>query len=694
MILRNKILSNIQCYFTACHQRLLNRFSFSFPFNMTKLILITICSVILINLSLGIIITGPSQYKRLITEWSFAYDVASNIFIGYNSTNNVLNSSLSLDLITDIYTDFSEIPSNKFVFPMVNFQVAIIYNIPLLNSTLKLNKHLVQKMLVNSTWWNDEELVALNPGLSIVGGNARFILNRNPDQINQLLISYFLGEDTNGTWIPATGQLVSNSNLMTSGYDSVASTLSGFPNSIAFVPLPIVSSYVSATLNVATLVLDNGQEVHYNDPTELSFSNPSKNQLLVSDSLKAWPFQLFGYAIYDLDAVICDDILHTIRYFYWDFGNDQLYNQTIACGFASFNDSSSNTILRPFLRNATCLNTKLLTYTNLSVKTRSNAVFAITLIGVVICVIMVISTWVSRPEHERTNIKITIHYLIGLFGLSLSLTSFVVWWFPPSEDTYCIIRYWFSGLGYTNDIAFVFFAVYAVHVMSRKLESGNVTNILITPLHMALVYATLELLEIAILILWQVVEQPKSEEIVVSDIDWTSVYKCSATTNVIEIIQTVYFCLISIWGCYMVYRYWINRGPEDGRLILIALCNQILIFILVSIFTSILSLDDDQLYVITNPAFLFLILNIFFAFFMRRLFFKVQSVVLKSNYSIKSQGYDSYNSSDFSPVSARRTKSNDSSPSNTAPASPASSIPPSPDRNRKSAVDLPVIVIT
>jgi ABC-type phosphate transport system substrate-binding protein len=675
----------------------------------------------------SITIQGLSEYDNLITQWSFAYEIANpQVEIDYLSVNTLINGSANpipnttLDLITDVYTDFSNLESTKYVVPIINTKMAIVYNIPSINTTLKFTKHLIKKMLVNITFWNDPELVELNPELANVGGFATFILNVKSDAMNKMVIDYFFENvtDNDGSWLTDEGQLVNPLTLMAEGYSQIASTLAGLDNSIAFVPLPLVQSYIhQSILNVSIFILDNGLEVLPSNPINISITKPSENQLLIKDSLNGWPFQLFGYFIYDTESSDCQDVLNALRFFYWDIGNEQLYTETLNNGFTPFDNVTNFEFLQPFLKNATCKGNKMLVYNNLSSSTRSNVVFGMTISGIIICIFMVVATWVTRTEIERKKMRIAFNYIIGLIGLSFSLSSFVIWWYPPSSDTFCSARYWTSGLGYTNDIGFIFFSVYAVRMVFRKVESGNVQNVLITLRHMFAVYAILELIEILILILWQVIEKPKSVEVVVSQIEWTSVYQCSSETNVIEIIQFIYFCLISISGCYMVYKYWIinnshseenfnsstrNRGAEDGRLILVSLCNQILIFILLSYTTLKIQMQDDQLYIVINLAFLFLILNIFLSFFARRLFLKVQSAV--NIYSMKSQGYDQP-LSEVSPTSSPETKrwstkmtnssSSSSNQSSSAPSSPPSSIPASipasPDRSRKlgTETDLP-----
>jgi hypothetical protein len=223
------------------------------------------------------------------------------------------------------------------------------------------------------------------------------------------------------------------------------------------------------------------------------------------------------------------------------------------------------------------------------------------------------------------------------------MISFVIWWYPPSNTGICIsrfesfttyylqtdiARFWFLGIGYTNVVAAIYIYAFSMNYLYIKANKGNLSKELLSKRGVISAYLVLEALEILILVLWVLIEDPKGEEVIVdevkemnisinfSKIKWTTINQCTMKYGVMDLVQYIYFCVISVFGCYVIFKYWKKESPEDTRWMLMALYNQLLVFIQLIIITSILDLNDEQLYVITVPSFLFAEANIVCSFFL------------------------------------------------------------------------------
>lgn len=143
---------------------------------------------------------------------------------------------------------------------------------------------------------------------------------------------------------------------------------------------------------------------------------------------------------------------------------------------------------------------------------------------------------------------------VVIFGLLCSGISFVIWWYSPSSTSECITRTWFLGIGYTNVVAAIYIFVFSMNQVYIKTKNNIPSQKIIGWRDIVVAYVLLEGIEIGILLLWTFVENPESKEILVSQIQWTTKYECNLEYRVIDTIQYIYFCIISAFGCVVIYR--------------------------------------------------------------------------------------------------------------------------------------------
>lgn len=562
--------------------------------------------------------SGPLLYEALTNEWTFAYGIASDVLVNYTETTT---DSLNQTITTDRNIDFANL--DKFLFPVIQYPMTIVYNLPLLNGTLKLTRGLVQRMLTNDTMrWNDPDLLMYNPSLSTVGTYVRLFIDSGSSPTNQMLIDYFFDNATNqnGSWrgLAVPKHLVKD-------YTSVIAAIGLSFNTMAFLHGPYVTTLnnqnvkfahiIDGVNELSPLVVPNVKMVSYGNVMRADVQDPNSS----------WPFIMFAYSGFDSYTESCDESLVLMRFLYWSLGNPHLDDQTTQKGFNLF-DHTSYEILKQHMKSAKCNDKVLLAYNNLSTGTRSNAVFGISLVLMTFFLVLVGSGYILRSDKKKPIV--IINHLVVVIGLVLSLISFVIWWFSPSQTWICQSRFWLIGFGYTNVIASIY--IYAFS-MNALLSQKGISRMMLTTRNLVVAYIVLEVLELFLLILWQVIEEPRSSEVVVDPINWQSTYVCQTNGNNLELVQLVYFCLISLFGAYVILKFWKKSSPENTRWLLVALYDQLFAFLPLMIFIKTQNFEDSELYNLTVPVYLFAIANVICAFFGVKLINKIKSLVQTSN---------------------------------------------------------------
>jgi ABC-type phosphate transport system substrate-binding protein len=523
-------------------------------------------------------------------------------------------------ILTELELDWVELQQQQqrlFVVPLVSFPIAIAYNVPLLNDTLKVTRPLLKKMLINTTmtWNNDPELVALNPGLANILSPIRMVLDTVPNEINQLIIEWLFHEtdmiNQNGSW---TGLYTSSKHVLTRDYSGVVSAIKVIGNSIGFVPLPLISK--SSKQNVNTSLLVQGSSVVSvrdvpNTETH-SIDNIYRSTFITSDD--KWPMNVLGYFRYDQEASDCAQVLDIVRFLYWTYNNTKLIDVTSHEGFSSSNDQLDIQLL-----SAKCNNEFVLHYTNLSRQERSKFLLVFSICITIVFLIMILYRyWILAKGAGKIGFEFSFHTLLIFIGLLMTLVSFVIWGFAPSENWICIARVVFIGYGITGVLASTFMYAFAIgSAFSAKVVT--VASIMNRNKYNYIACGIVFLIETVIIILWVTLENLRSQEIIINPILWESRYVCAQNTMITEIIQYLYFIVITLFGCFVVNVYWKQKSQEEPRLMLGTLYSEMLIFILLIVMVTIIELSDENLYIIKTSLFIISVGNISGAWFLPQL---------------------------------------------------------------------------
>jgi hypothetical protein len=136
--------------------------------------------------------SGSGLYDGINDEWTFAYKIASDVNIEYSSNAFAsLENATEPIMVDHLSIDWTHLPKDIFLVPVLQFPIAIVFNIPMLTGTLNLTRELLVKMIINDTMtWNDPDLVAMNPSLEGIVLSVRMVRIFNNLINNRFLIPH------------------------------------------------------------------------------------------------------------------------------------------------------------------------------------------------------------------------------------------------------------------------------------------------------------------------------------------------------------------------------------------------------------------------------------------------------------------------------------------------------------------------
>lgn len=119
--------------------------------------------------------TGGSSSARVQAQWSFLFAKEAGIKVDFVAANSVVGIRAAIDRTADFSATEIAMPVDEVAkqgllqFPLLIGGVVLVVNIPGVEpGALRLNSHLVSRIYLGEIkHWNDEEIRAINPGLSL-----------------------------------------------------------------------------------------------------------------------------------------------------------------------------------------------------------------------------------------------------------------------------------------------------------------------------------------------------------------------------------------------------------------------------------------------------------------------------------------------------------------------------------------------
>jgi ABC-type phosphate transport system substrate-binding protein len=511
-----------------------------------------------------------------------------------NVTNNVVGSTLAMISDFDI-PDLNQ--DDLFVTPMVSYPMVLIYNLPILNSTLILTPELLADIIRYGTIrWKNSSIVALNPGLETIGSPARMIYNSQLTGANQMIIDYlFPGQNLtqDGDW----SIVAAATHVRAPSDEQVLALLSNTPNYFAFVPLPTVlaNTYfkiqfgkigiptLNGTIMAITSAFDPLKYVTYTEGTEL--------RAVADESIPQWPLNVFGYFAYQENATgDSTSLTEELRFAYWTFNNSAVIYETNEMGFSFVNASTQLHLLESKFHGE-----KLLVFHNLSVHGRPVAVLVISLVLTFLFFVgLVYGLLVDGLQNS-------VQVLLVLFGLILSAISYIIWYLPPSETWICITRMWFYGFGMASVLSSICLFGFVLKML-HLIRVNQVVTLDNPYIYLIVVALIIMVTEFIILMIWTLKEHPSGREIIVDSVNWTSRYTCTTKSWTMDLVQYAYFCLLAVLTPIVINCYW-DKLPKDriqDAVTALQNSNTVLMALVVIIVVTTLNTQNDDQHYITN----------------------------------------------------------------------------------------------
>jgi hypothetical protein len=631
-------------------------------------------------------IQGGLLYEDLFEQCSFTYKIASGIEINYFTTENT-SATEGFTLVTENSIDFDQrVEENKWmIIPFTGYSFAIAYNLPILgNQTLRLTENVIRRIIAEEAnmFWSDPEITEFNPLLSSYNVLIRMIFDSETNDINKYLIDHFFDNQTDnpGTW---TG-IKASRNRVVNGFINIVPGVALLPNSIAFAQRPSLEKDNSGKLHSADLLLvDQIWYTNYTiwNATQVENETIYESQIIIEEHIsyitvnisqtpsivikstennvirvgypnvtRQWPLNQIIYVLFERNYPDCIEATSAERFLYWMNNGTALSKLFTDNGFFDIG-YPNKLVVQYFLKTATCTESgrqrDVLIYTNLTESNRSNIVLGFSIILSLIFIWIVGYAYTLQNEPKKNSPVILIFHLIVTIGLLFMLASYFLYWLTPSSTGVCIARYWTLSVGYINVISSIFVWAITVHYFLNAHAKGVIPKFSYE--FIAITYLLLNSINIVILIIWNLVGNPRSVELVVNPFSWETIYDCKVDSDAPDYTRSGYYLLVSIAGCFLIYRLWaITEGhktkddtisnnsrtrsnikpksPDDMRFLMAALYNQIIVFVLTFVL-SILNISDAQEYIIVIPLFLISSANAVLSLFLQRILRRIKKKV-------------------------------------------------------------------
>lgn len=587
------------------------------------------------------IINGEDLYEQAANDWIFAYrDYEKDIEFFSLTNSSVIPGEINL------MSDFN-LPNDSFVTPVIGFNIDIPFYLNTgIYSGLLLTRHMLIRMVQEQSMrWNDPEIVSINPELSSNTVLVRMYFDYNPSPINGKIITWLFGAQVAADCGNSFSNLVDFGYVapkhgLVDGLLNVVQTTASSVNTLSFAPPQFVKDLNNPNLRHANLMVfpegepENGtvtnetiyEIINYQSPINITLKQQGQ-QLIVSaiETNTTWPFPFFGYYTFTDNGENCYNNTVISRFFYWVLGTSYLEDKNEENGYVTL-PSKVLDISRRFLKKASCSGQKMLVYENISAKTRENSVYIVGIVFTAVYIFLFAFVWFIHRSKSKPALIIV--FSITFFGLFSSIAAYTLWWYTPDTDGICIARYWILGMSFINVNATLFGYVFSVNMIFRNMGSEKpLSKNPVQTWHLAAAYAVVNIIEIIILIIMMIVEQPRSEEKIVDETNWETVYTCVENTGIMFTIQLIYFCCVCLWGCQVLYKFIATQhGREDFRPHINSLHAQLYLIIPLIIILRLVDLSDNQLYGIMIPFFIFLNGIVTSCFVLPKLFDKLQDL--------------------------------------------------------------------
>ena len=492
------------------------------------------------------------------------------------------------------------------------------------NSTLGLKmtpRTFAQIWMGNISRWDDPLLVATNPHLQSVDQPILLVTPNGPAGtfavFQQSLLNMLQPGEwpypyrADGTWSPE--------HLAVLGDRMVFTPIGNPPAFAAIYETPFAFGIVSQSI-----LLDMGVPVDsfafLSRSNKLITPNPEGllnasdgvmidqtgtviNNLTTPDGV--WP--IFGYTYVYLDMNLtayspadCDTMIELWRFIRWFLLDPSARVEALSIGTALLKLSFAENVVERF-EHSQCDGRYIisLTYEDQRIGASWDAMLIVAMICLVVPVILGIAAIVRHKKSARAG------FLFFLFstlsGAILLLVSVILFYLLPDQDSICILRTWFVGIGFVLLIVPIVSKILWCLMLVRLSNQFRSSDISWQRLALPLLIAVL--LQAILLILWASIDPYSSTTVVTNPYLGMAVYICSSETNWIwfgiEIGSFVGLCAIS-FILYCINSNKQVRNIHDVSWSQFTIYN-ILIFmiILIPLLSGFENSEEAQYYMIT-----------------------------------------------------------------------------------------------
>lgn len=407
--------------------------------------------------------------------------------------------------------------------------------------------------------WNDPLIVATNPDLQSVNEEIRVVIRSEPSGttlIFQTALVSFLepGEwpfgNASNVWTPEMKAKV-GSRLIQSppgGSGPIAEVLTtNFTICYAAEILVTQSgaganyfnlSYGNTTVNVAKGMLETGNIVTFDQVT-----NELQNVELPPN---CWPIYGVSYILFNTNYTgytkkDCKPNGEAARFFIWILTTPAASRSALDLDFVAVQGKVNPKVVDMFLH-LQCAGEPLIGNDFIDQRKEAvwNAMLILGMVSALVPTLIFVGTLVTKQGVNRLGYSFT---LSTLGGAILLLMSVILFYLVPNNDSVCILRTWFVGIGNVLLIVPVATQVFFLTLTIYRSKTASQSQLTFGQILMPIILFVG--LQCIILICWVAIDPYSSTVVVINQYERTAYYICSSDNNWIWFgLEIAFFALL------------------------------------------------------------------------------------------------------------------------------------------------------
>jgi len=527
-------------------------------------------------------------YKLVVKGWNLDY-AASAATVNYNPLGSGAGKSrIQQSLVDFAASDSTLSDSDHELYPDLQFipsiigAVGVATNIPLVISqlgdeVLVLSSDVIARIFLGQiTFWNDTQLVSLNPILADVPNPIQVVVRSGSSGTTESFSRYL--NSTSPVWQDLVGVITNypvgrvgmENFIYDPNFQNIVDYVMSTPYSISYVPCSSFSMYQRGW--IADLINLQGQIVSPTFDSIVAAQNGAvfdeyfTSNIVAANNSGSWPISTYSYFI--LNTSDCYNSYDVVKFLNYYYVSNEVVDLIRIAGFAVVEESTVHIL--EIVRGLTCNGTTILKPSYFDGRVGSSQTFWICLHLFVSALIL--ASWLQNIcLNFRKDMIPT--YLWGSAGTWAVLVGPIPWFLSPSPAV-CNSRP-FLFQCWVFILSFLHMKIKSLYHMASAIEANNIQAISITKssFHSSLRRLWISSTAQAIFILfWVFVYGIEVHYTSYNELEFIESISCSCNNDWMIIAQCALCAILAADMCYrmgQVLKVPAMQGPKSRSLLIV-----------------------------------------------------------------------------------------------------------------------------